>query len=66
MPIQTLSCFAPNVIEDEADFDLNDDEETSANKEEPRMRRLVIDDDESDIEVLNESIEIDVAETVKF
>ncbi|KAI6176244.1 hypothetical protein M3Y97_00777500 [Aphelenchoides bicaudatus] len=63
LPVQALSCFAPNIIEDEIDFELNDDEEEETEGVETRVRRFVIDDDESDIEVLNESIEIDVEET---
>lgn len=59
--MQELSCFAPSVTEEEnIDFNLGDEEE----EPEHPNRRLVIDDSESDIEVMNESIEIDVVESV--
>lgn len=67
MPVQNLACFAPNVIEDDVDFELDDEQrEGSGDSEEQTIRRLVIDEDDSDdgIEVLNESIEIDVVEKV--
>lgn len=61
MPVQELSCFAPNI----AEYDLEDDEvDESGDKEEQSMRRMIIDDDDDDIEVLNESIEVDVTAKV--
>jgi hypothetical protein len=64
LPIQELSCFAPSVVDDGIDFELNDEIDESG--EERQIRNLVIDSEsDEEIEVLNDSIEIDATENIE-